>query len=85
MALANLMGPTQVSAKQLLADVRIAQADVNITRGQAAEIVRRATGGEVLSAKLAGKGKPVYRVKVLQSGGRVRTFLVDAKTGQILN
>lgn len=77
--------PTQAGVKQLPGNVRMAQADVNIAPRQAADIVRRATKGQVLSVNLMRKGNPVYRVKVLLSGGRVRTFVVDARTGQLLN
>jgi uncharacterized membrane protein YkoI len=80
-----LLGPAAASAKQPAVDVRIAQADVNIAPRQAASIARGATNGRVLSVKLSRSGNPFYRVKVLLAGGRVRTVLVDATTGQLLN
>ena len=54
----------------------------DIGQDAAAAKVRQATGGRVLSVR---KGKGVYRVKVLLTGGRVRTVSVDSRTGQLLN
>jgi len=80
-----LAGPVQVGARQSKGDIRTAQADVGIGPDQAAAIARSKTKGQVLSVNLARTGNPVYRVKVLMSGGRVRTVIVDAKTGRLLN
>jgi uncharacterized membrane protein YkoI len=51
----------------------------------AAAKVRAHTGGRVLGVRAADRnGRPAYQVKVLLSGGRVRAFWVDARTGQLL-
>ncbi len=61
----------------------LAKRGEDIGRDGAAERVRRATGGRVLSV---GKGKRgTYRVKVLLPGGRVRTVPVDGRTGRLLD
>jgi len=66
------------------APLTLAQA-VRIGAARAAAIVRRATGGEVLSvAEQTVRGRAVYRVKVLLGGGRVRVLMVDAETGRML-
>jgi len=47
--------------------------------------VRGASGGRILSVRSDGAaGSPVYHVKVLLDGGRVRVYLVDGNSGQIL-
>ncbi len=61
-------------------------AAVGISLRQAVRKVRRLTGGRVLSAGMGEVGgNPVYRIKVLMPGGRVRVVLVDARTGEILD
>ena len=52
---------------------------------QAAALVRGATGGRILDVRLDATARPpVYLVKVLLEGGRVRVYRVDAGTGQLL-
>lgn len=51
----------------------------------AAARVRKATGGRVLGVRRGKGGTPIYRVKVLLPGGRVRTISVHGQTGKILN
>jgi len=47
---------------------------------QAADLVRRQTGGRVLSAKAANKnGRPGYEVRVLLDGKRVKQYYVDGQ------
>jgi hypothetical protein len=61
-------------------------AAAGISLQQAVRKVRRRTGGRVLSAGVSKVGgNPVYRIKVLMPGGRVRVVLVDARTGEILD
>ena len=52
---------------------------------EAAALVRAASGGRILGVRLDNEARPaVYHVKVLLDGGRVRVYLVDASSGQIL-
>lgn len=51
-----------------------------ISKGQAASIASKATGGQVLSVDKRGS---VWRVKVLIKGANVRTVSVDAESGQV--
>ena len=53
-----------------------------MSRDRAARIAAAATGGRVLGLGLDRGGRR-YRVKVLLDGGRVRTVVVDARTGAI--
>jgi uncharacterized membrane protein YkoI len=47
--------------------------------------VRSVSGGRILDVRLdAAAQPPVYRVKVLLDGGRVRVYRVDARTGRIV-
>jgi len=47
--------------------------------------VRAQSGGRILDLRLENRVRPpVYRVKVLLDGGRVRVYRVDANTGRIL-
>ncbi len=56
-----------------------------ITPAQAAELVRRSTGGQVMSVNSQQTGSGVvYGVKVLNSG-RMKVVRVDGQTGQIIN
>ncbi len=58
--------------------------DQDVGANGAAGIVRKTTGGKVLAVKrLDTDNGPVYRVKVLLTGGRVRVLLVDAASGSI--
>lgn len=56
----------------------------SISREQAAAIARSATGGRVLNIQLMRGNRPMYSVKMLLDGKRVRTLGVDARTGAIL-
>lgn len=47
---------------------------------QAAARAQQATGGRVLGVR---GGDPVYRVKVLLPGGRVREVVVDPRSGDV--
>jgi uncharacterized membrane protein YkoI len=56
-----------------------------ITPAQAAELVRRSTGGQVMGVnRLRTDTGVVYGVKVLNSG-RMRIVRVDGQTGQIMS
>lgn len=56
-----------------------------ITPAQAADLVRRATGGQVMSVNSQQtETGVVYGVKVLNSG-RMKVVRVDGQTGQIVN
>ncbi len=57
------------------------QADIGADA--AADTVRQATGGRVLSVRKGKRG--TYRVKVLLPGGRVRSVAVDGRSGQVLD
>jgi hypothetical protein len=51
-----------------------------VSAEQAAEIVRRAYDGRVVSVKPeGGGGETVYKVRVLLDGGRVKTVQVDSR------
>lgn len=57
--------------------VQLAQSSGELTAKQAAARVKRRTGGKILSVRTTGAGsKTVHHVKVLLSGGRVKTFKV---------
>ena len=52
-----------------------------ISLEQAANIVKKRTGGEVLSAeKRRSDGRLVYRIKILTPKGRVRSVYIDPLT-----
>lgn len=52
----------------------------------AATMVRRISGGRIVGAdSMDDNGKVVYRIKVLLPEGRVRVYLVDPNTGQVLD
>ncbi|HTF97914.1 MAG TPA: PepSY domain-containing protein [Cellvibrio sp.] len=56
-----------------------------ITPAQAADLVRRTTGGQVMSVNSQRtESGVVYGVKVLNSG-RMRVIRVDGQTGRIIN
>ena len=61
---------------------RVQASDVAVSRDRAAAVARSATGGRVLSVILRNGKRPSYRVKVLVNG-RVRSVIVDARTGAI--
>lgn len=63
----------------------LAQAAGQVGADEAAAVVRGVSGGRILDVRLDGAARPpVYRVKVLLDGGRVRTYVVDAGTGRIV-
>ncbi len=61
----------------------LAARQADIGADAAADRVRRATGGRVLSVRKGKRG--TYRVKVLLPGGRVRNVAVDGRTGRVLD
>lgn len=71
------------------AQFRVAQAPADqsqarlISADRAAAIARQSTGGRVLSVNLTRGNRPVYRVKVLLNSKRVRTVVIDARSGSI--
>lgn len=63
----------------------LAQAAAAMSADEAAALVRATSGGRILGVRRAnGPGGPVYHVKVLLDKGRVRVYVVDASSGQIL-
>jgi uncharacterized membrane protein YkoI len=58
-----------------------------VSASEAAAIVQRATGGDVLKVERSQwKGSPSYRVRVyFRDKGLVREFHVNASTGQIMD
>jgi len=57
-----------------------------ISLDAAATMVRRLSGGRIVGADaMDDNGKVVYRIKVLLPEGRVRVYLVDPNTGQVLD
>ncbi len=63
----------------------LAQAAGAVSADEAAALVRDASGGRILDVRLDETAEaPVYRVKVLLDGGRVRVYRVDARTGRIV-
>ncbi|WP_111641003.1 PepSY domain-containing protein [Marinimicrobium alkaliphilum] len=57
-----------------------------ISSAEAATIVRQRFGGEVMNVSTRQEGNiTVYRVKILQSSGHMRTVSVNAETGAIMN
>lgn len=61
------------------------QAATVVSADQAAAAVRAVSGGRILDVRLQRRSRPpVYRVKVLLDGGRVRVYRVDATTGEVL-
>lgn len=58
-----------------------------VSANEAAAIVQRATGGDVLKVERSQwKGSPSYRVRVyFREKGLVREFNVNASTGQIMD
>ncbi len=52
--------------------------------GEAAAIAREHAGGRVLRVRPRRPGAEAYQVKILLPGGRVRTVVVDGRTGEVL-
>jgi uncharacterized membrane protein YkoI len=64
--------------------VRLAQASEAVSLAEATRMVRERTGGQVLRAETKrDKGRIVHRIRILTEDGRVRTWHVDAESGQI--
>ncbi len=77
---ASLAGPQAPAGETMLA-----QASPTVSADQAADLVRARSGGRILDVRREnGDRGPVYRVKVLLEGGRVRIYRVDANSGRIL-
>jgi len=63
----------------------LAQAAPTMSAEQAAALVRASSGGRILGVRRVNSARGVaYHVKVLLDGGRVRVYVVDAGSGQIL-
>ncbi|MGE4243152.1 PepSY domain-containing protein [Ramlibacter sp.] len=57
----------------------------DVSRDDAAAVVKRETGGRVLAVERAEvQGRAVWRVKVVTPGGDVRVLLVDVASGKSL-
>ena len=87
------LGSAGVQAGSRAAAVQLAQNDSRppevrprISSARAAAIVQQRYGGKVMnvSARQSG-GTVIYRVKILQSSGHMRTVSVNGETGAILN
>ena len=76
----SLSTAVQVSAGQQAEPQYYTKPAGGITLEQAADTVRRRTGGRVLSATPTGKGgERGYNVRVLVDGKRVKQYYVDAE------
>lgn len=74
--------PSVLMANDLRA-LQIVQQSPQIGADQAAAIVRDRTGGRVLNVRpTAESGRAGYAVKILLNEGRVRTVVIDAKSGR---
>lgn len=75
----------EASARAVPDPLLLAQATPSVSAEEAAALVRAQSGGRILSMRLETRSQlPVYRVKVLLDGGRVRVYRVDASTGRIV-
>ncbi len=73
------------SARAAANPLLLAQATPSVSADQAAALVRTQSGGRILDLRPESRDRgPIYRVKVLLDGGRVRVYRVDAATGRIL-
>ncbi len=73
------------SARAAANPLLLVQATPSVSADQAAALVRAQSGGRILDLRLESRARgPVYRVKVLLDGGRVRVYRVDASSGRIL-
>lgn len=81
-----LLPPAAAGVEAPVAVRLLAQTQGSVSADEAAALVRSATGGRILDVRLDEDARPpVYRVKVLLEGGRVRTYRVDARTGRIVS
>ena len=63
----------------------LVQASPGVSAEEAAALVGAASGGRILSVRSDGTAdSPVYHVKVLLDGGRVRVYRVDGNSGRII-
>lgn len=80
----SLGAPASASSLAAPPVIRMAQAENGITLEEATRMVREQTGGQVLRAETRrDKGRTVHRIRVLTEDGLVRTWRVDARSGQI--
>jgi uncharacterized membrane protein YkoI len=76
---------SDASARTVANPLLLAQATPSVSADEAAALVRARSGGRILDLRLENRARPpVYRVKVLLDGGRVRVYRVDASSGKIL-
>ncbi len=61
-----------------------APAEARLGPEAAAAIARERTGGRVLRVRPRRHGAETYRVRILLPGGRVRTVVVDGRTGEVI-
>lgn len=55
-----------------------------ISLDEAVALVRAKSGGKVLRAETRSKNQhAVYEIRVLTDDGRVRTYIVDSRTGRV--
>ena len=86
LCLTTLMSPVAFTASGIDAVQLVDFQSSGIGPERAAAIVKASVGGRVLSVSSGTlNGKPVYRVKVLLSGGRVKVIPVSASGGQLLD
>lgn len=77
--------PSAAGAEPANRVLLLAQPAGPVGADEAAALVRAASGGRILDVRLDDAARPpVYRVKVLLDGGRVRVYLVDPGTGRIV-
>jgi len=63
----------------------LVQAAPSMSAEEAAALVRASSGGRILGVRRVNSASGLaYHVKVLLDGGRVRVYVVDAGSGQIL-
>ena len=85
LALWVIVPATGAHAGATIGALLLVQTTAGTSADEAAALVRAASGGRILSVRPDNKTRPaVYYVKVLLDGGRVRVYLVDANSGQIL-
>jgi uncharacterized membrane protein YkoI len=78
--------PASVAGAQAtVGPLLLTQAAPSVSADEAVALVRAKSGGRILGVRRDNKARPpVYSVKVLLEGGRVRVYRVDASTGEIL-
>jgi uncharacterized membrane protein YkoI len=86
LVLATVLARAQESALPWVAQAAVETSAQlpDIGMDEAATIARNASGGRVLGVRRVELlGRPVYEVRVLLSGGVVRTMQIDAPSGAI--